>query len=177
MLTLPSDEVEAEFERLAETKPYLMKSPNDASLSSMAIVDLERDQHRQQPQPKEAKNLVDLAASLNLTVLVKALEETGLDQIIDHEGIDCFVFASLHNSYYIISFMYFSGKFTLFAPTNEAFDHIPKWAEKIPLRELLKFHVARGLIHFASITNDMLARSLLAKRDIRFNVYKVRQTY
>jgi hypothetical protein len=68
MLTLPSDEVEAEFERLAETKPYLMKSPNDASLSAMAIVDLERDQHRQQPQPKEAKNLVDLAASLNLTV-------------------------------------------------------------------------------------------------------------
>jgi len=86
MLTLPSDEVEAEFERLAEEKPYLMKSPNDASLSSMAIVDLERYQHHQQSQPKDAKNLVDLAASLNLTVLVKALEETGLDQIIDHEG-------------------------------------------------------------------------------------------
>lgn len=146
MLTLPTTDVEAEFKRLGEEKPYLMKSPNDASLSAVALVDVEKDLHQ---QPQDAKNLVDLAASLNLTVLVKALEETGLDQIIDHEG-----------------------KYTLFAPTNEAFDHIPKWAEKIPLRELLKFHVARGLIHFESIKNDMLARTILAKRDVRFNIYK-----
>ncbi|EFX70414.1 hypothetical protein DAPPUDRAFT_13889, partial [Daphnia pulex] len=97
----------------------------------------------------EAKNLVDLAESLNLTTLVKALEQTGLDDIIDHEG-----------------------KYTLFAPTNEAFLNIPKWASNIPLKELLSFHVARGLIHADEIHNDMLARSILSKRDIRLNIYK-----
>jgi len=96
-----------------------------------------------------ARNLVELAESLNLTVLVKALEETGLDNIIDHEG-----------------------KFTLFAPTNEAFNNIPKWAGKILLKDLLRYHVARGLIYSDDISNELLARSLLAKRDIRINVYK-----
>ena len=65
------------------------------------------------------------------------------------------------------------GKYTLFAPTNEAFKNVPEWAGKIPLKELLKFHVARGLIYSKDITNDMLVRSILAKRDIRLNLYKV----
>lgn len=61
----------------------------------------------------------------------------------------------------------------MFAPTNEAFLNIPKWANDIPLKELLSFHVARGLIHADEIHNDMLARSILSKRDIRLNIYKV----
>lgn len=65
------------------------------------------------------------------------------------------------------------GKFTLFAPTNEAFSNIPKWANKIVLKDLLRFHVARGMIYSDDISNELLARSLLAKRDIRINVYKV----
>ena len=67
----------------------------------------------------------------------------------------------------------FLGKFTLFAPTNEAFNNIPKWAGKILLKDLLRYHVARGLIYSDDISNELLARSLLAKRDIRINVYKV----
>lgn len=65
------------------------------------------------------------------------------------------------------------GKYTLFAPTNEAFLNIPKWANNIPLKELLSFHVARGLIHSSEIQNDLLVRSILSKRDIRLNIYKV----
>lgn len=61
----------------------------------------------------------------------------------------------------------------MFAPTNEAFQNIPKWASNIPLKELLRYHVARGLIYAGDIENDLLARSLLPKRDIRLNVYKV----
>ncbi|XP_032795383.2 transforming growth factor-beta-induced protein ig-h3 [Daphnia magna] len=146
MITLPSVEVEKKLEELGKRKPYLMQSPNHASSTLKNLTNVERELHG---QPNEAKNLVDLAESLNLTTLVKALEQTGLDDIIDHEG-----------------------KYTLFAPTNEAFLNIPKWANNIPLKELLSFHVARGLIHSSEIQNDLLARSILSKRDIRLNIYK-----
>ena len=41
------------------------------------------------------------------------------------------------------------------------------------MKDLLRFHVARGLIYAEDIRNEMLVRSLLSKRDIRFNIYKV----
>jgi len=156
MITLPSAQVDLIHEKLAAQKPYVMLSPNDASLSSLPLVDIEKYHHGDvklenvdvEPQ-SGARNLVELAESLNLTILVKALEETHLDQIIDHEG-----------------------KFTLFAPTDEAFGNIPEWAGNIPLKELLRFHVGRGLIYSANISNELLVRSLLSKRDIRMNVYK-----
>lgn len=87
MITLPSVDVERKFEELGASKPYLMQSPNDASSMSTNLTDIESQLHK---QPTEAKNLVDLAESLNLTTLVKALEETGLDNIIDHEGSSIF---------------------------------------------------------------------------------------
>lgn len=151
MITLPSAEVDLIHEKLAAEKPYVMLSPNDASLglTSVPMVDIEKYHHGDVKYNGKQKNLVELAESLNLTVLVKALEETGLDNIIDHEG-----------------------KFTLFAPTDEAFNNVPKWAGNIPLKELLRYHVARGLIYTNEITNDLLARSLLSKRDIRINMYK-----
>lgn len=76
MISLSSSQFEETIAELSKKKPYLLKSPNDAS-----VVDMEKNLHG-----KEAKNLVDLALSLNLTTLVSALEETGLDNIIDHEG-------------------------------------------------------------------------------------------
>ena len=81
MISLPSSQVEEAITKLGKSKPYLLKSPNDAA-SSMG--NIEKDLHG---TAGEAKNLVDLALSLNLTTFVKALEETGLDNIIDHEGI------------------------------------------------------------------------------------------
>lgn len=53
----------------------------------LKIVNLEQGHHGR--KASDAKNLVDLAESLNLTILVKALEETGLDSVIDHEGKKC----------------------------------------------------------------------------------------
>lgn len=78
MISLPSLPFEETLAELSKTKPYLFKSPNDAASS---VSNVEMSLHG-----TEAKNLVDLALSLNLTTLVKALEETGLDNIIDHEG-------------------------------------------------------------------------------------------
>nr|AAP69998.2 embryo cathepsin L-associated protein [Artemia franciscana] len=101
----------------------------------------------------EAKNLVDLAESLGLSILVKALEETGMDNVIDHEG-----------------------KFTLFAPTNEAFKRIPEWAKDLPLKEVLRYHIARGLYYDKDLQNDMKLRTLLTKRDLRINLYDNGQT-
>jgi len=148
MITLPSAEVDKIHKKLVSEKPYVLLTPNDATLESLSFVDIEKHHHGE-VKHDGAKNLVELAESLNLTVLVKALEETGLDNIIDHEG-----------------------KFTLFAPSDEAFRNIPEWAGKILLKDLLRFHVARGLIYADDISNDLLARSLLSKRDIRMNVYK-----
>ena len=178
MITLPSAQVDLIHEKLAAQKPYVMLSPNDASLSSLPLVDIEKYHHGDvklenvdvEPQ-SGARNLVELAESLNLTILVKALEETHLDQIIDHEGIS-FLFSSVDLKLNVI-FLCHSGKFTLFAPTDEAFGNIPEWAGNIPLKELLRFHVGRGLIYSANISNELLVRSLLSKRDIRMNVYKV----
>lgn len=88
MITLPSVEVEKKLEELGKRKPYLMQSPNHASSTLKNLTNVERELHG---QPNEAKNLVDLAESLNLTTLVKALEQTGLDDIIDHEGTNIFL--------------------------------------------------------------------------------------
>jgi len=148
LIKLPTEEVDKIHGKLAAEKPHVLLSPNDAAQSPLNLESIENSHHGH-VAALEAKNLVDLAESLNLTILVKALEETGLDNIIDHEG-----------------------KYTLFAPTDEAFKNIPEWAGKIPLKELLKFHVARGLIYSKDITNDLEVRSILAKRDIRLNIYK-----
>jgi len=83
LITLPSVEIDEAFDKIAAEKPYLMLSPNDASVSAEVMDNIEGSLHK----IGEAKNLVDLAESLNLTTLVKALEETGLDNIIDHEGL------------------------------------------------------------------------------------------
>ena len=109
MITLPSVEVEKKFKELGASKPYLLQSPNDASSMSTNLTDVEKLLHK---QPTEAKNLVDLAESLNLTVLVKALEETGLDNIIDHEGS---LICSCEMSIFYVKF-FFQQESLLFLP-------------------------------------------------------------
>ena len=87
LITLPPAEVTKFHNKLAAKDPHVLLSPNDVTLSSVNLLDLESNYHRRPIAIKDAKNLVDLAQSLNLTILVKALEETGLDNVIDHEGI------------------------------------------------------------------------------------------
>lgn len=88
LFSLPSADVEKVLEKLQTEKPYLKKSPNDASL--LGLTNVEGGLHGKKIE--DAKNLVDLAQSLNLTILVKALEETGMDNIIDHEGkVSCVI--------------------------------------------------------------------------------------
>ena len=73
---------------------------------------------------KAAKpNLVDLALSLNLTTFVDSIRKAGVDKIINHEG-----------------------KFTVFAPTNEAFEHEKCYPGEISRADILRFHVAWGTL-------------------------------
>ena len=102
MITLPTIEVDKAQDKIAAEKPYVMLSPDDPSLKSIPMYDIEKSHHGH-IKVEDAKNLVDLAESLNLTTLVKALEETGLDNIIDHEGIDDLI--KWHFKYYFLFFL------------------------------------------------------------------------
>ena len=85
LIKLPTEEVDKIHGKLAAEKPHVLLSPNDAAQSPLNLESIENSHHGN-VAALDAKNLVDLAESLNLTILVKALEETGLDNIIDHEG-------------------------------------------------------------------------------------------
>ncbi len=39
-----------------------------------------------------------------------------------------------------------SGMFTVFAPTDEAFEHELRYPNEAPLKEKMQFHVGRGLV-------------------------------
>lgn len=97
---------------------------------------------------KTKPNLLELARTLNLTRFVEILEHAGLDSVINHEG-----------------------KFTVFAPTNEAFAKEMHYPNEVTLAEKAKFHVAQGLIKSFDITDDKLVRTLLPKRFVRLNKY------
>jgi transforming growth factor-beta-induced protein len=64
------------------------------------------------------------------------------------------------------------GHFTIFAPTNEAFD-APKVypQQEVSLLDRVSFHIARGLYKESLIQDESKVLTLLSKRKIRFNIY------
>ena len=66
------------------------------------------------------------------------------------------------------------GTFTIFAPSNEAFDHPDSYLSSFKLSDRVRFHVARGLIKQATVRDEDQVMTLLSKRKIRFNVYQGR---
>ena len=66
------------------------------------------------------------------------------------------------------------GTFTIFAPSNEAFDHPDSYPSSFKLSDRVRFHVARGLIKQATVRDEDQVMTLLSKRKIRFNVYQGR---
>lgn len=72
-----------------------------------------------------------------------------------------------------------SGPFTVFAPTNDAFNALPddvKQAlsnDRSLLQKVLKFHVTSGDVRSNSLTNDMLVQSLDDQLKFRVNIYTV----
>jgi len=100
---------------------------------------------------REASLPVEVLKSRGFSAFAKALTETGIDKVIDHEG-----------------------HFTVFAPTNEAFENPKSYPLHFSLRDRVAYHIARGLIKESTIQNDQLVPTLLAKRTIRFNIYNIK---
>ncbi|KAK3579767.1 hypothetical protein CHS0354_018203 [Potamilus streckersoni] len=101
------------------------------------------------------QKIPELAKKLGATTLLSYLKTAGLDTELEGDG-----------------------PFTLFAPTNEAFDSLPtavkeKLAtDKTLLRTVLMFHVTNGAVYSSQLQNEMLVKSLDTTLDIRINIYK-----
>lgn len=93
-------------------------------------------------------NLLEIARKLNLTKLVEAIIKVGLAGLLNHEG-----------------------PFTLFGPTNEAFEKIPDYCRNVPLKDVIKYHIALGLHKKNEFKNNLLLTSFLQQRQLRINVY------
>ena len=102
----------------------------------------------------KTKNLVEVLKSQGFSAFAKALTETGIDKVIDHEG-----------------------HFTVFAPTNEAFENPKRYPLHFSLRDRVAYHIARGLIKESTIQNDQIVPTLLAKRTLRFNIYFIEVSF
>ena len=93
-------------------------------------------------------NLIDLLGDKGYTSFAAALKETRMDKVVDHEG-----------------------HFTIFAPTNEAFENPKSYPQHATLLERVSLHIARGLLKESAIEDELKVPSLLSKRKLRFNVY------
>ena len=96
--------------------------------------------------PTDAADIVDVAADTpDLSTLVEAVTAAGLAETLQGEG-----------------------PFTVFAPTNEAFDALPageldrllKPANKAELAKILKYHVVSGEIMSSDLTNGQKAKTV-----------------
>lgn len=95
------------------------------------------------------KNLVELCKELGFTSFAAAMKLTGLDKVVKHEGL-----------------------FTIFAPSNEAFNNPDTYPGTFNLADRVRFHVGRGLVKPSTIKDEDQIMTLLNKRKIKFNVYE-----
>lgn len=70
--------------------------------------------------------------------------------------------------------VYFVGTFTIFAPTDAAFDAVGTEAELLKdtaaLANILKYHVVKGVIPSSAAKNELQLETLAGTK-IRFNIY------
>lgn len=93
-------------------------------------------------------NLIEIAKKLNLTKLVEAIIKVGLGGLLNHEG-----------------------PFTLFGPTNEAFENVPGYCSNVPLKDVIKYHIALGAHKEFEFKNNLQLDSFLPRRRLRINIY------
>lgn len=103
-------------------------------------------------------NIVQLATKLGANTLVKLVAEAGLADTLSS-----------------------GGPFTVFGPTDEAFEKLPKailerlQRDKQLLADVLKYHVVSGSVYSSQLTNELTANSLFKfegkDTKIRFNIY------
>ena len=69
------------------------------------------------------------------------------------------------------------GPFTIFAPTNRAFDELPEEVRNSLMRNMtllqavMEYHVVRGKLLSQGLNNEQLLPTLQANR-VRINIYK-----
>jgi uncharacterized surface protein with fasciclin (FAS1) repeats len=100
------------------------------------------------PETPAPKNIVEIAAgSPDHTTLVAAVKAAGLDSVL------------------------MAGTFTIFAPTNAAFDKLPKGAvegllkpeKKADLAAILTYHVVAGSMKAADLKDGMMLKTVNGK--------------
>lgn len=100
------------------------------------------------------KNIPELATDLGLKTLVDLVTKAGLADALSG-----------------------TGPFTVFGPTDKAFEKLPKPFVDFLLKnitvlaDILKYHVASGNVSSSDLKNDLLVPSLLGS-NIRINIYK-----
>lgn len=94
------------------------------------------------------RNLFQIAKGLNLTKLVEGIIRVGLERVLDHEG-----------------------PFTLFGPTNQAFDDAPAYCDNVPLGDVIKTHIVKQAWKTSDFKNNMLLDSISDGRKVRINEY------
>lgn len=109
---------------------------------------LERNETMVNETKSNIPDLVSLARKLNLTKFVQHLESSNLHKVLDHERY-----------------------FTVFAPSDVAFDQAPFYCRYQPEEQQMRFLVARGMHPTTSFKNDLRLRTLLSHRELRINLY------
>lgn len=100
-------------------------------------------------------DLLQLASRLGANKLVSLIQQAGLNETIAH-----------------------GGPFTIFAPTDDAFNKLPAdvlnaVSQNVTLlQNVLKYHVVNGDILSSDLINDFTLPTLLPYRKIRINMYK-----
>ncbi|XP_053377483.1 periostin-like [Mercenaria mercenaria] len=103
----------------------------------------------------QSKNIVELAEELGATTLVSYVKAAGLESAL--KG---------------------NGPFTVFGPTNAAFEALPAAVkdkltkDKDLLKKVLEFHVASGKAYSSQLSNNMMVQSLDSTLSIRVNIYQ-----
>ena len=73
-----------------------------------------------------------------------------------------------------MSFFFILGTYTIFAPTDSAFDAVGTEAELLKdtsaLAEILKYHVVKGVVPSSAVKNELQLETLAGTK-IRFNTY------
>merc|ERR1712168_713316 len=109
--------------------------------------------HQSKAAPADG-NLVEVAQSLGLKILVRAVTDAGLAKTIAT-----------------------GGPFTIFAPTDEAFMGLPRKVQEelkrntTLLTQVLEYHVTNGKVLSTQLQNDLLVPTLI-KTNVRVNLYQ-----
>ena len=102
-------------------------------------------------------DLVSLTEHLKLTEFSKLLKTTNLTEKLEGRG-----------------------PFTVFAPTNKAFEKVPGETKQVLMRDpellqkILEYHVVQGMWPKKQFTNDLMLATLDKPNKIRINVYRYR---